>query len=152
MIYKRDKNVRYDIAHLIAAAAPRPDALAVVPSAKQLLIGPEVNQVHQSLTTRRAHEAVGMPQGAVVTRALGVNSRTLLAKVTLATAAALEEREETSSDQDLLQTYPPPPPHERPSGRTYSALALSSWVPLVEPAAVDGELLSGLSLGSFAAL
>lgn len=106
MINKRNKNVRYDIAHLIAAGAPRPDALAVVPSAKQLLIGPKVNQVHQSLTARRAHEAAGMPQGAMVTSALGVHSRTLLAKLTLAAAAALEKREETSSDlrQKWLQT------------------------------------------------
>lgn len=92
--YERKNNVREKTAHLVAAGAARPDALAVVPSAKQLLIGPKVNQVHQSLTTRRAREAVGMPRGAMVTRALGVNSRTLLGKLALATATALGKREE----------------------------------------------------------
>lgn len=104
MKYKRNNTSKPNTAHLIAAAAPRPDALAVVPSAKQLLIGPKVNQVHQSLSTRRAHEAVGMPQGAVVTCALGVNSQAILEKVAPATAAALGKREEMESDsgQKLL--------------------------------------------------
>lgn len=35
--------------YLITAGASRPDRLAVVPSTEQLLIGPEVDQVHQSL-------------------------------------------------------------------------------------------------------
>lgn len=87
-----------DFSHLVAAAAPGPDALAVVPSTKQLLIGPEVNQVHQPLTTHRAGEAAGMPQGAMVTGALSINSRALLGNIALAPAAALRTERKVKSD------------------------------------------------------
>lgn len=103
--WRRNTHVKGNVGHLIAAGAPRPDALAVVPSAKQLLIGPEVNQVHQTLTTLRAHEAVGMPQVAMVTCALGINSRSLLGKLTVATATALEKRGE------IAQVCVNTPPH-----------------------------------------
>lgn len=64
--------------HLVAAAAARPHRLAVVPSAEQLLIGPEVDQVRQAVAALRAHKAGGVPQGVMVTCALCVNNRTVL--------------------------------------------------------------------------
>lgn len=79
--------------YLITAGAPGPDCLAVVPSTEQLLIGPEVDQVHQSLATLGAHEAGGMPQGAMITCPLGINSRSLLGNGLLAPSAVLEDGE-----------------------------------------------------------
>lgn len=78
--------------HLITARAPRPDRLTVVSSAEQLLIGPEVDQVHQSLATLWTFEAGGMPQGAMVTCALSMDSWSVLGNLTLATSTPLEDR------------------------------------------------------------
>lgn len=77
--------------YLITAGASRPDRLAVVPSTEQPLTGPEVDQVRQALAALRAHEAGGMPQGAMVTCPLGVNSRSLFQNLLLAAGAALED-------------------------------------------------------------
>lgn len=77
--------------YLITAGASGPDGLAVVPSTEQLLTGPEVDQVHQRLAALWAHEAGGMPQSAMVTCALSVNSRSLLGNGLLAPSAVLED-------------------------------------------------------------
>lgn len=82
--------------HLVAAAAPGPDALAVVAATEQLLAGPEVDQVHQALATHRAGEAAGVPQGAVVTGTLRIDGQALLGNIALATATALRERKAES--------------------------------------------------------
>lgn len=63
-------------------------------STEQLLIGPEVDQVHQCLATLRTYEAGGMPQVAMVTCTLSVNCWSLFGNLTLATSAALGDREE----------------------------------------------------------
>lgn len=84
--------------HLVAAGASRPDALAVVASAKQLLVGPKVHQVHQPLAARRARKAVGVPQGAMVTGALSIDRRTLLGKHASATATVLPGEGKVGSD------------------------------------------------------
>lgn len=78
--------------HLITARAPRPDRLTVVSSAEQLLIGPEVDQVHQSLATLWTSEAGGMPQGAMVTCMLSMDSWSVLGNLTLAASTPLEDR------------------------------------------------------------
>lgn len=77
--------------YLITAGTSRPDRLAVVSSTEQLLIGPEVDQVHQSLAAVWTHEASGMPQGAMVTCPLSVNSWSLLRNGLLAPSAVLED-------------------------------------------------------------
>lgn len=80
--------------HLVAAWASGPGRLAIMSSTEQLLIGPEVDQVHQRLAALGTREAGGMPQSAVVTCALSINCWRLFGNLTLATSAALGNREE----------------------------------------------------------
>lgn len=80
--------------HLITAWASGPDCLAIMSSTEQLLIGPEVDQVHQCLATLGTCEAGGMPQIAMVTCTLSINCWSLFGNLTLATSAALGDREE----------------------------------------------------------
>lgn len=78
--------------YLITAGASGPDRLTVVPPTEQFLVGPEVDQVHQSPATFRTYEAGGMPQGAMVTCTLSKNSWRVLGYLTLATSTPLETR------------------------------------------------------------
>lgn len=148
--------------HLITARAPRPDRLTVVSSTEQILIGPEVDQVHQSLATLWTFEAGGMPQGAMVTCALSMDSWSVLGNLTLATSTPLEDRgwkwkkvmyQTTETIQRGLRNFQSCKKHfltkRGRAGRdwyfiqgdikesetlTYSDFVLS-FVPLVEPAA-----------------
>lgn len=122
-----------DANHLVTAAAPGPDALAVVPPTKQPLFGPEVNQVHQPLTTHRAGEAAGMPQGVVVTGALRINSRALLGNIAVATATALRREREVRSDLGRCNTTLGRP-HVDPR-RHWGDPALTPRRPRVDPQA-----------------
>lgn len=86
------------LSHLITARASWPDHLTVVSSAEQLLIGPEVDQVCQSVAALWAYEAGGMPQGAMVTCTFSINSRGLLSNLALTTSTPLKNRERETTE------------------------------------------------------
>lgn len=86
--------------HLVTAGTSGPHRLTVVSSTQQLLAGPEVDQVHQTLAALWAPEAGGMPQGTMVTGTLGVDNWTLLGYLCFTASTALEEETGT------LETIP----------------------------------------------